>query len=58
MARPLRIEFPGAVYHVIDEDRLAPLSTSSNVIDGAGEFYAQRSGHAGTLRRERAKGKA
>ena len=43
---------------VIDEDRLVPLSTSSDVKDGAGEFYAQRSGHAGTLRQEGAKGKA
>ena len=43
---------------VIDEDRLAPVTAGSDVIDSAREFDAQRTGHAATLRLEEAKGKA
>jgi len=40
------------------DDVLVPVTARGDVIDGAGEFDAQRSGHAGTLRSEEAKGKA
>ena len=43
---------------VIDEDRLAPVPARGDVVDGAWEFNAQRSGHARTLRQEEAKDKA
>jgi len=43
---------------IIDKDRLAPVAARGDVIDGAGEFDAQWTGHAGTLRRREAKGKA
>ena len=43
---------------VIDEDWLAPVTAGSDVIDSTREFDTQRTGHAGTLHREEAKGKA
>ena len=43
MSRPLRIEFPGAVYHVTSRgDR-------REAIYRARELDAQRAGHAGSL---------
>ena len=41
---------------IIDEDRLAPVTARGDVVDGAWEFNAQRSGHAGKLRLVGAKG--
>ena len=50
-------EKPQAV-RIIRKDRLAPVATRGDVIDGAGKFYAERASYSGTLRRIKAKDKA